>query len=85
MNRYRHEYKYIINKMEEDILIMQASGFLEKDCHAALDGAYTVRSLYFDDYEDSCLMENENGSDLRAKFRMRYYNKDWDYVRLENQ
>lgn len=85
MNRYRHEYKYIINKMEEDILIMQASGFLEKDCHAVQGGAYTVRSLYFDDYEDSCLMENENGSDLRAKFRMRYYNKDWDYVRLEKK
>ncbi|MEH2958998.1 polyphosphate polymerase domain-containing protein [Candidatus Merdisoma sp. JLR.KK006] len=85
MNRYRHEYKYMINKMEEEILILQAAGLLERDCHTAPGGAYMVRSLYFDDYDDSCLFDNENGSDLRSKFRMRYYNNDQEYVRLEKK
>lgn len=85
MNRYRHEYKYMINKMEEDILIIQAEGLMERDFHATSDGAYIVRSLYFDDYEDNCLMENESGLDLRSKFRMRYYNDDRTYVRLEKK
>lgn len=85
MNRYRHEYKYMINKIEEDILVLQAGGILERDCHTASGGAYMVRSLYFDDYDDSCYFDNESGSDLRSKFRMRYYNSDPSYVRLEKK
>ncbi len=85
MNRYRHEYKYMLGKAEEEILILQAGGILERDCHTALGGAYKVRSLYFDDYGDSCFFDNESGSDLRSKFRMRYYNNDQSYVRLEKK
>lgn len=85
MNRYRHEYKYMINKMEEDILVLQAEGILGRDCHTDPGGAYIVRSLYFDDYDDSCYFDNESGSDLRSKFRMRYYNSEADYVRLEKK
>ena len=38
---------------------------MEKDVHAAAAGFYNIRSLYFDDYDNSCYMENENGVDNR--------------------
>ena len=31
--------------------------------HAGENGIYHIRSLYFDDYENSCFMDNENGVD----------------------
>ena len=80
MDRYRHEYKYRIDRIEEEILLMRARGALDKDSHAGKDGTYYVRSLYFDDYGDSCLLDNEDGVDPRCKFRMRYYNDDIGYT-----
>ena len=85
MNKYRHEYKYIIDEIEEHILSLRAAGILERDCHTVAEGTYLVKSLYFDDYDDSCLFDNEGGIDLRSKFRMRYYNEDLEYVRLEKK
>lgn len=85
MNKYRHEYKYLIDGIEENILSLRAAGILERDCHTSSEGAYLVKSLYFDDYDDTCLADNENGIDLRSKFRMRYYNQDQEYVRLEKK
>lgn len=85
MNRYRHEYKYKIDRMEEEILLLRAEGAMERDSHAGNDGTYYVRSLYFDDYGDGCLLDNENGVDPRCKFRMRYYNDASGYVRLERK
>mgnify|MGYP001028745404 CR=1 FL=1 len=85
MDRYRHEYKYRIDRIEEEILLMRARGALDRDSHAGKDGTYYVRSLYFDDYGDSCLLDNEDGVDPRCKFRMRYYNDDIGYIRLERK
>ena len=60
MNRYRHEYKYLLNSSQECVLRLRAFGLLEQDSHVREDGTYVVRSLYFDDYEDTCLFENES-------------------------
>ncbi len=83
MDRYRHEYKYRIDRIEEEILLMRARGALDKDSHAGKDGTYYVRSLYFDDYEDRCLMENEAGTDPREKFRIRIYDHSSGRISLE--
>ncbi|MCI8854606.1 MAG: polyphosphate polymerase domain-containing protein, partial [Lachnospiraceae bacterium] len=60
-------------------------GLLEQDSHVREDGTYVVRSLYFDDYEDTCLFENESGTDCRTKFRIRYYNDDSSRIQLEKK
>ena len=53
------------------------------DVHAGEDNRYRIRSLYFDDYCDSCMKDNINGNDPREKFRIRIYNQDLSYIRLE--
>lgn len=85
MRRYRHEYKYIIDETQENILYALAQGILLRDSHVQEDGMYTIRSLYFDDPYDSCFYENMNGTDPRSKFRIRYYNSDTTQIRLEKK
>lgn len=56
---------------------------MSRDPHAGQDGAYLIRSLYFDDYKDSCLRENEDGVSPRKKWRIRTYNNRADVIMLE--
>lgn len=85
MSTYRHEYKYLIDGQTERILQIRAAGVLMPDPHTGPDGSYYIRSLYFDDYRDTCLRENEAGTDPRSKFRIRYYNNDTTRLRLEKK
>lgn len=85
MSRYRHEYKYMIDSKQEAILHLKAKGLMQKDPNADAEGCYQITSLYFDDYGNSCFYENENGTDPRSKFRIRYYNDDREHLRLEKK
>ncbi len=85
MSRFRHEYKYRIDAVQNRILKIRAEGILERDAHARPDGTYLIRSLYFDDLDDSCFFANEAGTDPRSKFRIRYYNNDPSYMQLEKK
>lgn len=58
---YRHEYKYPLTRGQILIEDARISGIMSKDIHAGDAGFYNIRSLYFDDYENSCYMDNENG------------------------
>lgn len=53
------------------------------DRHAGENGCYAIRSLYFDDYDNRCFYENENGTDPREKFRIRIYNHSTKSIKLE--
>jgi len=66
-------------------LQIKASGILHRDSHVNADGSYWIHSLYFDDDQNSCMLENENGTDPRSKFRIRYYNDDIESLRLEKK
>lgn len=85
MSKYRHEYKYLLNACEEAVLQVRAEALMLRDVHAQDDGCYEIRSLYFDDLYDTCLLENETGTDPRSKFRIRYYNHDLSHIRLEKK
>lgn len=85
MSRFRHEYKYYINRSQEALLHIKAAGLLEPDIHAGAEGGYLIRSLYFDDLDDTCLRENIDGTDPHSKFRIRYYNDDSCRLRLEKK
>lgn len=85
VRRFRHEYKYMIDARQECILRVKAAGILTLDPHVRADGTYLIRSLYFDDINDTCLMENLAGTDPRSKFRIRYYNSDTERIALEKK
>lgn len=72
--KYRHELKYLIDRKQLEILRIRLLEMMRRDPCAGERGFYQVRSLYFDDYENRCYYENENGTDPREKFRMRIYN-----------
>lgn len=83
VTEYRHEYKYRIDAGQRAVLQLRAQGVLERDAHAGADGAYLIRSLYFDSPDDACFYENENGDDPREKYRIRFYNCDTSRISLE--
>lgn len=57
--------------------------FMDRDANVGEEEFYTIRSLYFDDYENRCLYENINGVDPREKFRIRIYNGNTSCMKLE--
>ena len=65
------------------ILDARLKDLLECDAHAGENGCYTIRSIYFDDYNNSCYYDNENGIDNRKKYRIRIYNCDDSRISLE--
>lgn len=79
----RSELKYVLT----DAQLAQAENALRRlmrvDRHAGEQRRYTVRSLYFDDAENTSFYENENGNDPREKFRIRVYNGDISHIQLE--
>ena len=81
--KFRHELKYPISVAQRHMLENRLKAILPLDSHAGPDGVYTIRSLYFDDYDDRCLRENENGTDPREKFRIRIYNASTERITLE--
>lgn len=82
--RFRHEYKYLCTEGQMEILRVRLNNIMKKDIHAESSGGrYRVKSLYFDDMDNSCFWENENGTDMRVKYRIRIYNDRRDYIALE--
>ena len=81
--KYRHELKYEITDAQLQLLKNRILHLIPSDRHVGQRGAYTIRSLYFDDMEDRCMRENEDGTDPREKFRIRIYNASSDRITLE--
>ena len=82
---FRHEYKYLCSNTQLRILQRRLEAMLRPDPHAGADGRYDIRSVYFDDPEDSCLLENLDGTDPRAKYRLRIYNGSDTRISLERK
>lgn len=55
------------------------------DTSSTSNGRYKIRSLYFDNLYDKVLMEKINGFNKREKFRIRFYNNDTSFIRLEKK
>ena len=81
--KYRHEYKYPVTNAQIEMLQNRIKSLINLDPHVDQNGMYNIRSLYFDDYNDRCFYENENGTDPREKFRIRIYNHSDTRIALE--
>lgn len=82
--KFRHELKHEITSADCIALRSRLSAIMTPDKHS-INGKYEIRSLYFDDLNDSALLEKINGVNIREKFRIRYYNGDTSYICLEKK
>ncbi len=83
--KFRHEYKHKVNLSDIIELRTRLSAVMQRDANADADGTYLIKSLYFDNYMDKALKEKLDGVDKREKFRIRYYNTDTSFIRLEKK
>lgn len=82
---YRHELKHYINLCDHMELRSRLRHIARPDPHAGANGSYLVRSLYFDNYADKIVTDKLSGQSRRDKFRLRYYNDDLSFLRLEKK
>lgn len=83
--KLRHEHKHRINMSDILMLRRRLATVANHDSHSDADGTYVVKSLYFDNYMDKALKEKCDGLRRREKFRIRYYNDDTSFMRLEKK
>lgn len=81
---YRHELKFFVSETELEIIKYRLKLLMRQDVHQK-KGSYIVRSLYFDDFYNSCMQENEDGTDNRKKYRIRVYDGDLGVIKLEKK
>lgn len=85
MKKYRNEWKYYCCETDLTLLEQRFRSLLDLDKHAGASGIYEIHSLYFDDYQDSCAWDNNVGTDVRFKYRIRYYGTDLNTLHLERK
>lgn len=81
----RHEYKISINMGDYLVMKNRLRHVLKTDRNTGSNGYYLVRSLYFDTPKDKALREKLDGVNQREKFRLRLYNGNTDFIRLEKK
>ena len=81
---YRHEQKIEISQGDLLALRSRLRAVMKTDPHAP-EGRYVIRSLYFDNDKNKALREKLDGVNQREKFRLRFYNEDTSFIRLEKK
>lgn len=82
--QFRHEAKHEISKSDVLILRQRLRAVMKADIHT-INGKYEIRSLYFDSPTDKALREKLDGVNIREKYRIRLYNHDPSFIRLERK
>ena len=80
---YRNELKYLVNNGDLMVLNYRLKELMKLDANIKEENTYNIRSVYFDDYNDSYLKETEAGVNERLKFRIRIYDKKSEIIKLE--
>ena len=80
----RHEWKHRLAPGDLPILRARLGAVMTPDPYA-VGGSYHIRSLYFDTPADTALREKLDGVNVREKFRIRCYNKDFSLIHLEKK
>lgn len=79
---YRHELKFLITNVDKTELRNVLQHFCHHDRHA-IDGFYSISSLYFDDMYHTAYQEKLDGVEIRKKYRIRIYNCSDSVISLE--
>lgn len=83
--KFRHELKYTMNMHQYFIVKQRLKHLLKQDEHAGPTGEYHIRSLYFDDIDNTALHEKLGGVRDREKYRIRIYNCSDHVIHLEKK
>lgn len=83
--KWRQELKYTLTMGESSLLARRLALFMQRDRHTEGGAEYLIRSLYFDNLYDKVLKEKLSGVAVRDKFRIRYYDFDRNFIRLEKK
>ncbi|MCY6959849.1 polyphosphate polymerase domain-containing protein [Clostridium brassicae] len=83
--KFRNEIKHYINISDYFSIRSRLMQIMRIDKNSNADREYRIRSLYFDNIRDKVLMEKINGINKREKFRIRFYNDDHSFIRLEKK
>ncbi len=84
--QYRHELKFLLSEKQAEILKDRLAFLMEIDTNSVnQDHTYFIRSLYFDDVYDTAYYEKVDGVEKREKYRIRIYNLDDSFIRLERK
>lgn len=78
----RNEFKYYLSYDNALKLKKQLSQVLTPDAYST-DGAYRVKSLYFDSIRNVDFVEKMDGVNIRKKVRLRIYDEDAGKAKLE--
>ena len=81
--QYRHELKFTITKKCARILKDRLVKIMNID-ENGING-YFIRSLYFDTPNQNAYYEKIDGAPYRSKYRIRVYNRDNNFIRLEKK
>ncbi len=81
----RHEHKLYINMSDYMQISSKLKHIAQLDKNSLGESGYKIRSLYFDNYSDKAVTEKLIGLSRREKFRIRFYNDDSSFIRLEKK
>lgn len=81
----RHELKYFINPAELEALRARLQPVLDMDSHCVDGRPYVIRSLYFDDIDESAWYDKQAGVMHRDKYRIRIYHYSDKEIFLERK
>ena len=79
---YRVENKYLVSDADLGVLEARLKQVMAPDAHQT-GSCYEIRSVYFDDLQDSGMEENDAGVDCRKKYRIRIYDPSAAVIHLE--
>ncbi|SDW66457.1 polyphosphate polymerase domain-containing protein [Paenibacillus sp. CF384] len=83
--KLRHEMKYYIHYHEYLGLRERLASVLKMDKNSIGREGYHIRSLYFDNVQESALIDKNDGVFQRKKYRIRVYNKSDAVINLERK
>ena len=81
--KLRHEFKFYINAFVYHELRERLRYVLQTDRYMRDEEGYLISSLYFDDMYHSAMEDKINGTPFREKYRIRLYNHDDTFIKLE--
>lgn len=82
---YRNELKFFINAHQKNIMVNKLMKICQRDPFSDADGGYLISSLYFEDYNQSAVLDKLSGIRDRKKFRIRVYNYQPNVIKLERK
>lgn len=81
--KLRHELKYVTTPAKALALKQSLKALMQRDANGDEQGSYKIISLYFDTLDGAAFFDKLNGVEYRRKYRIRTYNSDRDFFKLE--